>query len=92
MDHYTVTHDGGLYIVRGNIPVSDSECLGASWSGSVETPIFDWHLASHLNAEMVVGSLESCNARRLQLGLATLSVSEASAFTGPWKRQSLMQQ
>lgn len=69
---YTVNCQDGLYVVRGTIPIPDSECLGRFWRSSLADPVTDWQLAKALQASMVVGSRVACNACRHELGLPAL--------------------
>jgi len=70
---YRVKKEGGLFIVHGQIPIVDSECLGACWTFSIENPVYDWQLAEALEASMVVGSERDCNIKRRALGLPLLA-------------------
>lgn len=69
---YTVSRNDDLYVVRGAIPIPDSECLGRFWRSSLTDPVTDWQLANALDASMVIGSREACNACRRKLGLQEL--------------------
>lgn len=70
---YTVQHQDGLFIVRGPIPIPESECLCLFWQSSLIDSVTDWQLAEALNASMVVGSRTACNDRRSSLDLPLLT-------------------
>ena len=69
---YRVKRESDLYVVEGDIPIVDSECLGSCWSASIKSPVYDWKLAEALGASMVLGSRQACNAKREALGLPSL--------------------
>ena len=74
---YTVKRDGELCVVHGDIPILDSECLGACWAFMLQDPVYDWQLADVMGAVMVVGSQEACNKKRITLGLPLLPATES---------------
>jgi hypothetical protein len=78
---YTVKRDGELCVVHGDVPILDSECLGACWALMLQDPVYDWQLADFMGAVMVVGSQDACNKKRVTLGLPLLPTATASNST-----------
>lgn len=75
MSLHTVTHRNGLAIIEGAIPVNE---MVAIIQQSPEGSVMDAQLARGLNANIVIGLHEDCEAEKARLGLSRTPPAEIS--------------